>query len=107
MKEADAIAVTDFIRLRKEGYVPNRDIILALTADEEGGKSNGVAWLLKNHRDLIDAQFAVNPDAGVGRPDKPLNVGFEATEKPEPHYQVPATHPGGQSALPNPDNAIS
>src|SRR5580692_5053901 len=52
MKEADAVAVTDFIRLKREGYVPDRDIILALTADEEGGKSNGVDWLLKNHREL-------------------------------------------------------
>ena len=42
MKEADAIAVTDLIRMKKEGFVPDRDIILALTADEEGGKSNGV-----------------------------------------------------------------
>jgi acetylornithine deacetylase/succinyl-diaminopimelate desuccinylase-like protein len=56
MKEADAIAVTDFIRLKKEGYVPNRDMILALTADEEGGNSNGVDWLLRNHRELIDAE---------------------------------------------------
>ncbi len=54
MKEYDAILVTDFIRLRKEGFVPNRDIILALTADEEGGTSNGVNWLLQNRRDLID-----------------------------------------------------
>ena len=44
-------------RLQQEGYRPDRDIILALTADEEGGKSNGVDWLLKNHRELIDAEF--------------------------------------------------
>src|ERR1700691_4337878 len=55
MKSDDAIAVAAFIRMKKEGYVPERDIILALTADEEGGLSNGVDWLLKNHRDLIDA----------------------------------------------------
>ena len=65
MKVSDAIVVTDFIRMKKkEGFVPDRDIILALTADEEGGQSNGVDWLLKNHRELIDAEFVLNPDSG-------------------------------------------
>jgi acetylornithine deacetylase/succinyl-diaminopimelate desuccinylase-like protein len=108
MKEADAIAVTDFIRLKKEGFVPKRDIILALTADEEGGKSNGVSWLLQNHRDLIDAELALNPDSGgvVTDHGKPLTVEFEATEKLYADYQVLATNPGGHSSLPRPDNAI-
>lgn len=108
MKVSDAIVVTDFIRLRAEGFVPNRDIILALTADEEGGKSNGVDWLLKNHRDLIDAEFALNPDSGgiVTDHGKPLTMEFEATEKLYADYQVLATNPGGHSSLPKPDNAI-
>jgi acetylornithine deacetylase/succinyl-diaminopimelate desuccinylase-like protein len=108
MKEADAIAVTDFIRLRKEGFVPDRDIILALTADEEGGTSNGVSWLLQNHRDLVDAEFVLNPDSGgvVTDHGKPLTVEFEATEKLYADYQVLATNPGGHSSLPKPDNAI-
>jgi acetylornithine deacetylase/succinyl-diaminopimelate desuccinylase-like protein len=106
MKDSVAIAVTDFIRLRKEGFVPDRDIILALTADEENGKSNGVDWLLKNHRELIDAEFALNPDSGGVRPDKPQTVGFEATEKLYGDFQVLATNPGGHSSLPTPDNAI-
>jgi acetylornithine deacetylase/succinyl-diaminopimelate desuccinylase-like protein len=106
MKDSDAIAVTDFIRMKKEGFVPDRDIILALTADEEGGKSNGVQWLLQEHHDLIDAEFALNPDSGQVRPDKPLVVGFEATEKLYADYQVLATNPGGHSSLPTPDNAI-
>jgi hypothetical protein len=72
MKVSDAIAVTDFIRMKREGFVPDRDIILALTADEEGGKSNGVDWLLKNHRELIDAEFALNPDAGQVRSSMPI-----------------------------------
>ena len=50
------------LRLKQEGYRPDRDIILALTADEEGGCCNGVNWLLKNHRDLIDAEFVLNQD---------------------------------------------
>jgi acetylornithine deacetylase/succinyl-diaminopimelate desuccinylase-like protein len=106
MKDSDAIAVTDFIRMKKEGFVPDRDIILALTADEENGKSNGVDWLLKNHRELVDAEFALNPDAGSVRPDKPQIVGFEATEKLYGDFQVLATNPGGHSSLPIPDNAI-
>jgi len=108
MKEDDAILVTDFIRMRKEGFVPERDIILALTADEEGGNSNGVDWLLRNHRDLIDAEFVLNPDSGGVSMDhgKPLAVEFEATEKLYADFQVLATNPGGHSSLPKPDNAI-
>ena len=65
MKNGDAIMMTTMIRLRKEGFRPSRDIILALTADEESGSSNGVEWLLKNHRDLIDAQFVLNHDGNA------------------------------------------
>jgi acetylornithine deacetylase/succinyl-diaminopimelate desuccinylase-like protein len=106
MKDSDAIAVADFVRMKQEGFVPDRDLILALTADEENGTSNGVDWLLKNHRELIDAEFALNPDAGGVRPDKPQIVGFEATEKLYGDYQVLATNPGGHSSLPVADNAI-
>jgi acetylornithine deacetylase/succinyl-diaminopimelate desuccinylase-like protein len=108
MKEDDAIFVANFIRLWKEGYKPDRDIILALTADEEGGKSNGVAWLLKNHRELVDAEFVINPDAGGVdlSHGKPLLVAVEATEKVYADYQLTVTNPGGHSSLPKPDNAI-
>ena len=61
MKDSNAAMVMAFIRMKRENYVPNRDLILALTADEEGGKSNGVDWLLKNHRDLIDAGIRPQP----------------------------------------------
>src|SRR5260370_8946275 len=63
MKVNDAVLVTTLIRFKREGYQPNRDIVLALTADEEGGTSNGVDWLLKNHRNLIDAQVVLNADS--------------------------------------------
>src|SRR5215469_14899296 len=108
MKVSDAILVTGLIRLKREGYRPNRDIILALTADEEGGKSNGVEWLLKNHRDLVDAAFALNPDAGgvTTVKGKPLNVDVEANEKLYADYELTTTNPGGHSSLPVPDNAI-
>ena len=108
MKVSDAIAVTDFIKLKRKGYVPNRDIILALTADEEGGKSNGVDWLLKNHRELIEAEYALNPDSGgvVTDHGKAISMEFEATEKLYADFQVVATNAGGHSSLPKPDNAI-
>ncbi len=108
MKDSDAIAVAAFIRLKREGFVPDRDIILALTADEEGGTSNGVDWLLKHHRGLIEAEFALNPDSGGVSADggKPIAVEFEATEKLYADYQLLATNPGGHSSLPRPDNAI-
>jgi len=108
MKDSDAIAVTTLIRYLKEGYKPNRDIILALTADEEGGTFNGVDWLLQHHRDLIDAEYVLNPDAGGVTTDKgkPIDVEVEATEKLYADFQLTATNRGGHSSLPRPDNAI-
>ncbi len=108
MKESDAILVTTFIRLKKAGYQPDRDLILALTADEEGGQSNGIDWLLKNHRDLMEAAFVLNSDAGNVDMDhgKALSFGVEATEKLYGDYQLITTNPGGHSSLPVPDNAI-
>jgi acetylornithine deacetylase/succinyl-diaminopimelate desuccinylase-like protein len=108
MKVDDAILVTTFIRFRREGYRPDRDLILALTADEEGGKSNGVDWLLKNHRDLIDAAFVLNADAGglTTMKGKAVNVDIEASEKQYADFELTSLNPGGHSSLPTPDNAI-
>jgi acetylornithine deacetylase/succinyl-diaminopimelate desuccinylase-like protein len=108
MKVNDAILVTTFIRFKREGYQPDRDVILALTADEEGGSSNGVDWLLKNHRDLVDAAFALNADAGgvTTVKGKPLNVDVEANEKLYADFELDAANAGGHSSLPVPDNAI-
>jgi acetylornithine deacetylase/succinyl-diaminopimelate desuccinylase-like protein len=108
MKENAASLVTTFIRLKKEGFKPNRDLILALTADEEGGKSNGVDWLLKNHRNLVEAAFVLNADSGGVDLEhgKPVSFNVEATEKLYGDYQLMATNPGGHSSLPVPDNAI-
>ncbi len=108
MKDGDAILVSDLIRLKKEGFQPDRDIILALTADEEGGDSNGVSWLLKNHRDLIDAKFVLNPDGGGVTTDhgKPVNVEVDASEKLYADYTLTVLNRGGHSSLPRTDNAI-
>lgn len=108
MKSQDAMLVTTFIRFKKEGYRPDRDLILALTSDEEGGTANGVDWLLKNHRDLIDAGFVLNADSGgvVTDKGKPVDVEVAAAEKLYADFQLTVTNPGGHSSLPVPDNAI-
>jgi acetylornithine deacetylase/succinyl-diaminopimelate desuccinylase-like protein len=108
MKAGDALLVTSFIRLKQEGYVPDRDLILALTADEEGGTANGVDWLLKNHRDWIEAEYSINLDGGEFERDgdKRLLAGLQAGEKIYVDYQFESLNPGGHSSLPSPDNAI-
>jgi acetylornithine deacetylase/succinyl-diaminopimelate desuccinylase-like protein len=108
IKDGDAILMATMIRLKQENFRPDRDIILALTADEEGGASNGVEWLLKNHRDLIDAEFILNPDAGDFELDKgkKLLVGIQAAEKLYQDYDIKVTNPGGHSSLPGSENAI-
>ena len=108
VKSGDAILIATLIRFKKEGFVPDRDLIVALTADEEGGTSNGVDWLLKNRRDLIDAEYVLNPDSGGidSENGKVVSVQLGATEKLYADYMVVATNPGGHSSLPRPDNAI-
>jgi acetylornithine deacetylase/succinyl-diaminopimelate desuccinylase-like protein len=108
MKDGDAIMVTTLIRLKKAGFRPNRDIILALTADEEGGSSNGVEWLFQHHRELVDAEFVLNHDGSsiVSDHGKPLYYELDGTEKVYGDYQLMTTNPGGHSSLPVPDNAI-
>jgi acetylornithine deacetylase/succinyl-diaminopimelate desuccinylase-like protein len=108
MKDGDAIMVTTLIRLKKAGFRPNRDIILALTADEEGGSSNGVEWLFQHHRDLVDAEFVINHDGSsiVSDHGKALYYELDGTEKVYGDFQLMTTNPGGHSSLPVPDNAI-
>lgn len=108
MKESDAALVWAFLRLHREGYKPKRDLILALTADEEGGKFNGPEWLVKNHRDLVDCAFVINLDAGGIELDhgRPVVADIEATEKVYADFVVTALNPGGHSSRPRHDNAI-
>ena len=108
MKDSDAALVTTFLRLHREGYKPKRDLILALTADEEGGEYNGASWLVEQHRELVDAAYVINPDSGGMELDKgkPTVAAVEATEKVYADYQLTASNRGGHSSLPRPDNAI-
>jgi acetylornithine deacetylase/succinyl-diaminopimelate desuccinylase-like protein len=106
-KAMAAIFVTNLIRLHKEGFKPKRDLILALTADEEGGNFNGAAFLIQNHGNLVDAAFGLN-EGGGGRSlgGKPLFNGVQASEKVYRDFELEVTNPGGHSSLPTKDNAI-
>ncbi len=108
IKQGDTILVANFIRLRKEGWVPSRDLILALTADEEGGESNGVQWLAKNHRDWIDAEYCINTDAGdfETKHGKRMLLGMQTSEKNYVDFRLEVKSNGGHSSRPVKDNAI-
>ena len=109
MKDGDAALVESLIRLRREKFVPEHDIIVALTADEEaGGDANGPAFLLKEHRDLINAALVVNLDGGGGATKNGERQFFEmgTSEKTYLTFTLETTSPGGHGSLPGPDNAI-
>jgi len=109
MKNGDAALLEALIRLKRERFVPDRDVIVAFTADEEaGGDSNGPAYLLKNDRDLIDAEIAINLDGGQGnyKNGKPFYYEFGTSEKTYVTYTLETTSAGGHGSLPGPDNAI-
>src|ERR1700730_18228717 len=108
MKAGDAILVSNFIRMKKEGFVPDRDLILALTADEEGGTYNGVDWLVKEHRDWIDAEYCINLDGGEfeKQGDHRLLTAIQASEKVYADFQLESLNAGGHSSVPSADNAI-
>ena len=108
MKDEDAIMVATMIRFKKEGLIPDRDVILALTADEEGGNSNGVDWLLKNKRDLVDAELVLNTDDLTvwSEHGKVMEVDVVASEKIYSDYELLVTDSGGHSSIPKPRNPI-
>jgi acetylornithine deacetylase/succinyl-diaminopimelate desuccinylase-like protein len=108
VKGGAATLVAALLRLRKEGFTPDRDLVLALTADEEGGDDNGVRWLLANRRDLIDAAYCVNVDSGGGelRNGKLVAFDVQASEKVFVSFTLTVHNPGGHSSLPVKDNAI-
>jgi acetylornithine deacetylase/succinyl-diaminopimelate desuccinylase-like protein len=109
MKNGDAALAESLIRLKRERYIPGRDLIVAFTADEEaGGDANGPAFLLANRRDLIDAGLVVNLDGGGGnlKNGTPLYVEVGTSEKTYVTYTLETTSPGGHGSLPGPDNAI-
>jgi acetylornithine deacetylase/succinyl-diaminopimelate desuccinylase-like protein len=107
-KAQAAVWLANLIRYKREGYRPNRDLIVALTADEEGGGAyNGVEWLLKNHRNLIDADFALN-EGGYGDmvAGKRISNNIEVAEKYVINFHLEVRNKGGHGSMPVPDNAI-
>jgi acetylornithine deacetylase/succinyl-diaminopimelate desuccinylase-like protein len=109
MKDGDAALVESLIRLKREKFIPDHDVIVAFTADEEaGGDANGPAFLLKEHRDLIDAALVVNLDGGGGNTKNGERLFYEVgtSEKTYVTFTLETTSPGGHGSLPGPDNAI-
>ncbi|HEV8398762.1 MAG TPA: M20/M25/M40 family metallo-hydrolase [Gemmatimonadales bacterium] len=109
IKDMAALFVATLVRLKRENFVPDRDIILALTAGEEsGGDYNGVQWLLRNHRELIDAVYCINGDSGdpLLREGKRFARNVEASEKVYMSLVLTVHNPGGHSSLPTGRNAI-
>jgi acetylornithine deacetylase/succinyl-diaminopimelate desuccinylase-like protein len=105
-KAMASIFVANATRMVREHVVPDRDVIVALTADEEGGGSNGVDWLLKNHPALVNAAYAINEGGGgTLRNGRPL-FNSVATEKVTTNITLRATNRGGHSSVPRADNAI-
>ena len=107
-KAQASIWIANLIRYKREGFKPDRDIIVALTADEEGGGPySGIVWLIKNHRNWIDAEFCLN-EGGRGEADKgkPIANEVQASEKTYADFRLEVHNPGGHSSLPVPENAI-
>ncbi|WP_426167103.1 M20/M25/M40 family metallo-hydrolase [Sandarakinorhabdus sp. DWP1-3-1] len=109
--KAHAAIFTDAMVRMKSARPLRRTLKLALTCGEEGGNGdvfNGAEWLVKNHKDWIDAEFAMN-EGSVGIRDKdgkPVSLGIQAGEKIYQDFHIEATNPGGHSSRPRPDNAI-
>ena len=108
VKGGASILVANLVRLVQERATPSRDLILALTADEEGGIANGVQWLLDDHRELIDAEFCLNMDGGDfdEASGKRLSGSIQAAEKHYLDLELEVTNKGGHSSQPSTDNAI-
>jgi acetylornithine deacetylase/succinyl-diaminopimelate desuccinylase-like protein len=107
-KDQAAVWIANLIRMKREGFVPDRDIIVALTADEEGGGPyNGISWLLAHHRDLIDAELALN-EGGYGELSHGQKVAndVQVSEKYMVSFRFEVHNKGGHSSLPVADNAI-
>jgi acetylornithine deacetylase/succinyl-diaminopimelate desuccinylase-like protein len=108
-KNSVALLAATFLRLKAEGFVPSRDLVLVFTGDEETGQET-IKDLLASHRDLVDADYALNGDAGGGTlaedDGRPLSYGIQTAEKTYATFELTTRNPGGHSSLPRRDNAI-
>jgi len=107
-KAQAAVWIANLIRYKREGFRPDRDLIVALTADEEGGGPyNGVEWLIKNKREMIDAEFCLN-EGGWGEiaGGKKIANDIQVSEKYVINFRLEVRNKGGHSSMPVADNAI-
>lgn len=106
-KAGAAMLVANFVRYREEGFVPERDLIIVLTGDEETS-SDAIATLLSRHRELVDAEYALNTDAGGGEvlDGKPTQFVVQTAEKVYLSFSLEVRNKGGHSSVPEADNAI-
>lgn len=107
-KFGTTILTATFLRMKSDGFVPNRDLIIAFSGDEETGMLT-IEDLASTHRDLIDAEFALNADSGggaLGTDYAPIAYQVQAAEKTYADFKLVATNPGGHSSRPRADNAI-
>ncbi len=109
IKQGITALTSTFLRLRKEGFKPSRDLIIYFSGDEETAQDTTVATV-RDHRELVDAEFALNSDSGGGTLDddtgKPLFYNLQAAEKTYADFTLTVRNAGGHSSLPRPDNAI-
>lgn len=110
-KAMASIFVANLLQYKAEGWKPDRDLILALTAAEEGGDNNGAEWLAQSHKDLIDAAYALNEGgggtlSGKGMDVHPMLNSIQAAEKVPENFTLTVRNSGGHSSVPRPDNAI-
>ena len=108
VKDGVATLTATFLRLKQEGFVPTRDLVILFSGDEETTMAT-VQDLVQNHRDLIDAEYALNSDGGGGNLDedgRPLIYTVQAAEKTYASFELTVRNPGGHSSLPRADNAI-
>lgn len=94
-----------FMRLKREGFVPDRELVLAFSGDEE----TGMATTRVLAERLKGAAFAVNSDAGGGYrgKDGTTTYGIQAAEKTYATFELTTRNKGGHSSVPRPDNAIN
>lgn len=108
-KQGVVALTSTFLRLKAEKFVPSRDLILYFSGDEETAQATADDTA-KHHRDLIDAEYALNADAGGGVLDektgKALYFGFQTAEKTYADFSLTARNAGGHSSQPRADNAI-
>ncbi len=105
-KQGVTALTATFLRLKAEGFVPTRDLIIAFSGDEEAGMST-TDTLINKYRDLIDAEFVLVADSGGGSLNEDGSLQAYLLQLGEKNYadiELTVTNPGGHSSMPRPGN---